>query len=90
MNIWLTIGLIIIISAVSSFITYKIFYQKGFTKGVKTREHEILDEYCVYYPLNEIGNLAQELMEKDGLSPNFPIMLIMPDKYNYVEGVIPE
>ena len=89
MNLWLAIGLIVLFSALSFFAAYKIFYRKGFKRGERFREDEILNEYCVYIPFGEVGDFAKELMEEDGYSENFPMLVIMPDKYNYLEGVVP-
>lgn len=89
MNIWLAIGLIIGFSALSFYISYKIFYRKGFKKGEKFRENEILSEYCAYIPFGEVGDFVQELMDEHGYSENFPMLAIMPDKYDYLEGVEP-
>lgn len=89
MNICLAIVLIVLFSALSFFISYKIFYRKGFKKGEKFREDEILNEYCVYIPFGEVGDFVKELMEEDGYSEYFPMLVIMPDKYNYLEGVVP-
>ena len=84
MNLYLCIVLIVACSAASAYVTYK----KGLRKGAKFREDEILNEYCVYIPVGEISELAKDLMEQDGYSENFPIMLIMPDKYDYIEGEV--
>lgn len=89
MNLWFVIGLIILFSALSFYISYKIFYRKGFKKGERFREDEILNEYCVYIPFGEVGDFVQELMKEDGYSEHFPMLVIMPDKYNYIEGVVP-
>lgn len=85
MNIYLAFGLIIITNAINHFMSFR----KGFKKGELFREKEILNEYCAYIPVGEIGEMADELMEEDGYSENFPIMLIMPDKYDYIEGEVP-
>ena len=89
MNIWLAIGLIVLFSSLSFLISYKIFYRKGFKKGEKFREDEILSEYCAYIPFGEVGDFVKELMEEDGYSEYFPMLAIMPDKYNYLEGEVP-
>lgn len=90
MDILLVVGLIVLFSALSFYTSYKIFYRKGFKRGEKFRENEILSEYCVYIPFGEVGDFVKELMEEDGYSENFPMLAIMPDKYDYLEGSIPQ
>ena len=88
-DIWLAILLVIVCSGLTSFITYKIFYKKGFRKGIKHREDEILNEYCMYAPIGELSQLAETLMTEDELPPTFPVMMIRPSMYNYVDGIMP-
>ena len=65
-------------------------YRYGYKKGDEAREQQILQEFCSYIPIGNVGRIADELMEESGLSPNFPMLVIMPDKYDYLEGVEPE
>ena len=62
----------------------------GYKRGNLDRKNEILQEYTTYVPLGNVGRIARELIEEDGLSENFPMLIIMPSKYDYLEGVDPE
>ena len=79
MNVWLNIALWL----VTGFACWKL----GYKRGNQDRKNEILQEYTVYVPICRIGEVARELMEEDGLSENFPMLIIMPSKYDYLEGV---
>ncbi len=56
----------------------------------KNREEQILQEFVSYIPLGSIGRIANELIEENGLSENFPMLVVMPDKYDYLEGIDPK
>ena len=83
MNIWLAVGLIFSVSAGCSCAAWIL----GRKHGEKAREEEILRDYLMYISVGEIGNVAEELMEEEGLSRNFPMLIVMPDKYDYLDGV---
>ena len=85
-SIWLCAVIALIAAGAGVFIGYKIFYKKGWRDGTRNREKEILTDYVIYVPLGEIGDFAKELIEEDGYSPTFPWLVVMPDKYNYLEG----
>jgi len=82
-NVWIAVLLIIIIGAGCGFAGYKI----GYKKGDEDRENQILQDFVSYIPLGRIGEIAEDLMENDGLSENFPMLVVMPDKYDYLESV---
>ena len=86
MDIWLAILLILLAALGCGFAGYKY----GYKKGDEAREQQILQEFCSYIPIGNVGRIADELMEESGLSPNFPMLVIMPDKYDYLEGVDPK
>jgi len=62
----------------------------GEKEGAKKREEEILREYVSYIPVGEIGRFASVLMEEDGLSEYYPMLVVRPDKYNYLDGPDPD
>ena len=84
-NIWLCIPIAMTAIGIGVFIGYKIFFNFGWRDGTRNREKEILTDYVIYVPLGEIGDFAKELMD-DGYSPTFPWLVVMPDKYNYLDG----
>ena len=86
MNVWLNIVLLLFIGSAAGFACRKL----GYKRGNQDRKNEILQEYTVYVPISRIGEVARELMEEDGLSENFPMLIIMPNKYDYLEGIDPE
>ena len=57
----------------------------GHRLDIKVRGEEILNEYFSYIPVGEIGGSAAELMEEGSLSEAFPMLLVLPDKYDYPE-----
>ena len=83
MNVWLNIALLLFTGSAAGFACWKL----GYKRGNQDRKNEILQEYTVYVPICRIGEVARELMEEDGLSENFPMLIIMPSKYDYLEGV---
>lgn len=58
----------------------------GKKEGAKKKEEEILKDYVTYIPVGEIGKFAMELMEEEGVSEFYPMPVVRPDKYNYLEG----
>lgn len=62
----------------------------GNKEGAKKKEEEILKDYVTYIPVGEIGKFAMELMEEEGLSEHYPMLVVRPDKYNYLEGPDPD
>ena len=83
MDIWLVILIALIVGALFGFAGYKY----GYKKGNLDRKNEILLEYTSYIPLGNVEQFAREMMEEEGLSENFPLLFIMPDKYDYLEGI---
>lgn len=63
-------------------------YRKGCRDGAKNREKEILIDYVSYIPLSEIGDVAESLME-DGVSEDYPMLVIRSDKYDYLDETDP-
>ena len=86
MDIWLAILLIILTGAIFGFGGYKY----GLEKGAKNREEKILQEFMMYVPLGRVGSVAQDLIDNDGYSENFPMLIVAPSKYNYLDGPDPE
>ena len=68
----------------------QIGHKLGKKEGAQKREEEILKDYVTYIPVGEIGKFAAELMEEDGLSEFYPMLVVRPDKYNYLEGPDPD
>lgn len=81
-NIWLAVVLILVISVISAFVSYMIFYKKG----KKDREKEILIDYVWYIPIKDLPDYAHELMEDKGVEGEWPLLVIRSDKYDYIEG----
>ena len=65
---------------------YVLFYKKAYQKGVKDRENEIFTDYVVYMPLHEVTEMVEEMIEEDGESPDSPILIVRPEKYDYIDG----
>lgn len=68
---------------------YWFAYKKGRRAGARNREKEILIDYTSYIPLGEIGNFARELMD-EGVSEDFPMLVIRSDKYDYLDETDPK
>ena len=81
-NVWIVVGLIIVIGVACAFIFYKI----GMKRGAKEREKELLIDYVWYIPLKDVASFAEELMEDQGVEGEYPLLIIRSDKYDYIEG----
>ena len=86
MNVWLSAVLMLFAGSLSGWICWKL----GYKRGNVDRKNEILQEYTMYVPISRVGDVARELIEEDGLSENFPMLIISPSKYDYLDGVDPE
>lgn len=82
MQIWLAVLLIVIIGCAAGAAGYLL----GLKKGKEDRKNQILREYTSYVPLGRVIHMAEEMMEEDGMSEDFPMLIIKPDKYDYLEG----
>ncbi len=82
METWQAGIIISFFCAVSAF----CFWHLGKRSGMKHREKEVVQDYFEYIPLGEIGEIAAGLMEKKGKPENYPIMVVMPTKYDYLDG----
>ena len=86
MDIWLYFVTMLLAAIGLAFASYRY----GYKKGAKEREEKILKEFMIYVPLGRVGSVAQNLIEEDGYSENFPMMIVAPSKYNYLDGPDPE
>ena len=86
MNVWMSVLSMLFAATAAGFFGWKF----GYKRGNLDRKNEILQEYTTYVPLGNVGRIARELIEEDGLSENFPMLIIMPSKYDYLEGIDPE
>lgn len=63
-------------------------YRKGRRDGARNREKEILIDYVSYIPLGNVREFAEELME-NGVSEDYPMLVIRSDKYDYLDETDP-
>ena len=61
-------------------------YTQGYREGVKDRENEIFTDYVIYMSADEALEFLYDIKEDENDSSDVPLMVIRPDKYDYIDG----
>ncbi len=80
-DIWLVVLLTVMFSALSGFDAWRL----GRKKGAKLWDDNVLQDWVALIPVSRVGDYAAELMEENGYSEFFPLMIVQTDKYEYDE-----
>lgn len=61
-------------------------YTQGYRDGVKDRENEIFTDYVIYMSPDEALEYLYDIKEDENDLADVPLMVIRPDRYDYIDG----
>jgi len=81
-NKWLCCLLVLIAFGLGALLVV-IYHKKAYEKGVQDGKNLVLNEWVQYMTPEEVIDICHEFLEDDD---HCPLLLIRPDKYDYIDG----